>query len=42
VNRRPLFGKKFLALAPQQQIARTGVDEHTETPPLLDELLVDQ
>src|ERR1700730_8159902 len=38
----PLFGKKFLAFALQQQIARTGFDEHAETSLLLDKLLVDQ
>ncbi len=38
----PFFGKKLLAFALQQQIARAGIDEHAETSLLLDELLVDQ
>src|SRR5450432_666509 len=42
VDCRPLFGEKPLALAPQQQLARAGVDEQAETPPFLDQLFVDQ
>src|ERR1700682_418248 len=38
----PLFRKKLLALALEQQIARAGIDEHAETAPALDKLLVDQ
>src|SRR5215813_1749447 len=39
-NPGPFFGKKFLALALQQQIARAGFYEHPETTPLLDQLFV--
>src|SRR4030081_2809861 len=42
VDAGPLLGKKLLALALQQQIARTGIDEHAATSLLFDELLVDQ
>src|SRR5438477_9012570 len=38
----PLFGKKLLAFALQQQIARAGFDEHAEASAGLDKLLVDQ
>src|SRR5258706_2084516 len=38
----PVFRKKLLAFALQQQIARARFDEHPETSPLLDKLLVDQ
>src|SRR5436853_2076674 len=38
----PLFREKLLAFALQQQMARAGFDEHAETSPLLDKLLVDQ
>src|SRR5437667_3166836 len=38
----PLFGKKLLAFASEQQIARARLDEHAETALLLDKLLVDQ
>src|SRR5712692_2986965 len=38
----PLVGKKFLAFALQQQIARAGIDEHAATSLTLDKLLVDQ
>src|SRR2546428_8512992 len=31
----PLFGKKLLAFALQQEVARAGLDEHAETSPLL-------
>src|SRR6266566_10103703 len=39
---RPVFGKKLLTFALQQQIARTGIDEHAETTLRLDELLANQ
>src|SRR4029077_12060054 len=42
VDSGPLLGKKLLALALQQQIASTGIDEHAATSFLFDELLVDQ
>jgi hypothetical protein len=42
VNSRPMFIKKFLAFALEQHIARADFDEHSETAPLLDQLLVDQ
>src|SRR5438132_10295483 len=38
----PLFRKKSLAFALQQQIPRAGIDKHSETSLLLDQLLVDQ
>src|ERR1700694_1095807 len=38
----PLFRKKFLALALQQQIARAHIDEHAATSLTLDKLLVNQ
>src|SRR6266487_2766316 len=38
----PLFGKKFLAFALEQQIARVGFDEHAETSLRFDQLLVNQ
>src|SRR6266849_1148747 len=38
----PLFRKKLLAFALQQQIARAGIDEHAEASLRLDKLLVDQ
>src|SRR5216683_6377730 len=38
----PLFRKKLLAFALQQQIARAGLDEHAEASPLLHKLLVYQ
>src|SRR5258708_11769826 len=39
---RPLFAEEPLALAPQQQVPRAGVDEHAAAPLLLDEPLVDK
>src|SRR5258708_38441296 len=42
VDPRPFFRQELLALVLQQQIARAGVDVHSETSSLLDELLVDQ
>src|SRR5438445_4077253 len=39
---RPFFGEKLLAFGLEQQIARTGFDEHAKTPPTFDQLLVDQ
>src|SRR5436190_778536 len=41
-NPGPLFGKKLLAFALQQQIARAGFDEHAETSFRLDKLFVNQ
>jgi hypothetical protein len=38
----PLFLKKLLALASQQQTAGASLNEHAETAPLLDEFLVNQ
>src|SRR6266404_5000994 len=38
----PFFGKELLAFALQQQIARTGIDEHAETSLALDKPLVYQ
>src|SRR5471030_2973955 len=38
----PLFRKKLLALALQQQVARAGIDEHAATSLRLHKLLVDQ
>ena len=38
----PFFGKKLLAFALQQQIARARIDEHAATSLGLDQLLVDQ
>jgi len=38
----PFFGKKLLAFALQQQIARTRIDEHAQTSLALDKVLVDQ
>src|SRR5258708_16309265 len=38
----PLLGKEPLGFALQEQTARAGVDEHTETSSLLDQLLFDQ
>src|SRR5262249_27709939 len=42
VDPRPLLGKKFLALALEQLVARALPDEHPQTALLLDQLLVDQ
>src|SRR5207302_6184909 len=42
VDSRPFFRKKLLAFALQQQIARARIDEHAETSPALDQLLVDE
>jgi hypothetical protein len=42
VDARPLFGEELLALSLQQHIARTRLDEHTQSPPLLDQFFVDQ
>src|SRR5438445_5119441 len=42
VNPRPFFAKKLLPFALQQQIARSGIDEHAETSPGLDKSLVHQ
>src|SRR5580765_5969901 len=36
----PFLGEEFPPLALQQQVARAGIDEHAESPPLLDQLLV--
>src|SRR6266480_1737077 len=41
-NARPLFGKKFLPFAFEQQIPRAGFDEHAEASPGLDQLLAYQ
>src|ERR1700736_1224602 len=38
----PVFGKKLLAFALEQQIVRAGFDEHAETALLLDQFLVDK
>src|SRR5450631_3808489 len=38
----PFFRKKFLAFAPQQQIARACIDEHAATSLTFDQLLVHQ
>src|SRR6266550_1548640 len=38
----PFFAEKLLPFTLQQQIARPGVDEHAETSPALDQLLVHQ
>src|SRR5712691_11687309 len=38
----PFFGKELLALALQQQVARTCIDEHAETSLALDKPLVHQ
>ena len=38
---RPFFGKKFLAFALQQQIARAGFNEHAEPSLHLDQLFID-
>ena len=42
VDRRPLLGQEPLALRLEQQLARAGVDEHAQAPPLLHQLLVGQ
>src|SRR2546421_11845697 len=42
VDPRPMLGKKFLAFAFEQQLVRTGFDEHAETSLFLDNLVVDQ
>ncbi len=42
VDPRPLFRKKLLPFALQQQIARARIDEHATTSLALDQLLVDQ
>src|SRR5579864_6818664 len=38
----PFFGKELLALALQQQIARTRIYEHAATAPALDQALIHQ
>src|ERR1700680_5069899 len=38
----PLFRKKLLAFAPQQQTARARIDKHAATSLALDQLFVDQ
>src|SRR6266496_4614949 len=38
----PVLREKLLAFGLEQQIARTGIDEHAEPSPRLDQLLVDQ
>src|SRR4029077_16146689 len=38
----PFFGQKLLPFAPQQQIARPGIDEHTKAAPALDQPLIHQ
>src|SRR5438552_5274304 len=42
VDSGPVLGQKLLALAFEQELARTGFDEHAVASPCLDELLVDQ
>src|SRR6266446_807650 len=42
VDSGPVFGKKLLAFAFEQQIPRAGFDEHAETALLFDQFLVDQ
>src|SRR5579862_9731865 len=42
VDSRPLLGQKLLALAFQQQLARTRIDKHAATSLAFDQLLVDQ
>src|SRR5437764_1189813 len=42
VDSGPFFGKKLLAFALQQQMARAGHHEHSETSLLFDQLLVHQ
>src|ERR1700680_744655 len=42
MNSGPLFCKKLLALAPQQQIARALIDEHAATSLAFHQLLLDQ
>src|SRR5205809_3994523 len=41
-NSRPFVGEEFLTFALQQQITRTGFNEHAQTSLHLDQLLIDQ
>src|ERR1051326_2154340 len=40
LNPGPLFGEKFLAFALQQQITRARIDEHTSSPPGLNQSFI--
>src|SRR6185437_15633782 len=42
VNARPFVGKKFLALALQQQITRAGIDEHAQATPRFNQAIIHQ